>query len=902
MTGSVSRTGIVGREHELAGLERALTSALGGCPSLVVVWGPAGIGKTATVEHFLSLRENIGVVRSNAMAWEQDAPLSVVDQLLRGSGDAARPTSAADPLTVAAQLLELWARPQPLVVVVDDAHWADADSLRAVLSAYRRMTAERVLILLISRDDEELAEDVDECLSHAGPALRVGPLHPAEVQALALQEAGVNLPAPQARRLTDHTGGNPLHIIRLLHEVPPSRWAEYQSALPAPRALSDSVARTLRSASSSARALVESAAVLGETASFAEAACLAGIDEPLTALDEASHAGLLSTGGGPGVTTVRFPSRLVRAAVYTGLRPMRRQELHRRAAESAGDEGNRLLHRAAVTPFASAETADELDAFAVRQAKLGAWSEVADALVHASRLSPDESDRQRRLVRAVDALVGAGDLPQAIALSPAIESFPASGLRDAVLGYLAIQLGRPAEAEQFLSHAWQQCDRERDPGTAALICQRRVLHSLGRWRGGELVAWARQAVELTSPDDPAAVESTAIIGLGLAGTGQLDEAKAAYDEVVARVSSGAQSQRVRMGKGWLDLALDEPLTARWELESAVPTEYRRGSVRISLWAQAWLARTEFALGAWDDAIHTVHRAAAVVDESGLELLRPLVHWTGAQIHALRGFWETAHDHLRQASASSHSYEVMLIPACLARAQFAEAQADYGTVVRCLEPLVRLQPSEGLDEPGFWPWQDVYANALVMTNRVEEADTFLTPCESLAAQRGHRSTMARLGYVRGRIHGASGDIDTAKDSFESALDHLQGLPLPYERARVNFAYGQTLRRAGKRREADVALQNARDAYAALDAQVYVERCDRELKAGGLHAKRTHPGLTELTPQEQAVAKLVAAGLTNKQVATELYVSVKTVQFHLTRIYGKLGMHSRSELAAGFRDES
>ncbi len=403
---------------------------------------------------------------------------------------------------------------------------------------------------------------------------------------------------------------------------------------------------------------------------------------------------------------------------------------------------------------------------------------------------------------------------------------------------------------------------------------------------------------LADPQDPAAVESEAIMGLGLAATGRIQQAKDTYHDLVARVSQGAQSQRVRMGKGWLDLALDDPLTARRELEIAVPTEYRMGALRISLWAQAWLARADFALGSWDEALQTVNRAAVQLAETGLELVRPLVHWTGAQIQALRGDFDAAQAHLRLGSASTHNYEIMVIPACMARAHFAEARSDYEGVLRALEPVAQLWPRQGVDEPGFWPWPDVYGNALVMTNRVAEADEFLAPHEALAVERGHRSALARLGYVRGRILGATGDVDAAKKSFEASLAHLRTLPLPYERARVHFAYGQTLRRAGKRKEADVVLRRARDGYAALGATTYVVRCDRELKAGGLHPKRVGVDLTELTPQEQAVAKLVAAGLTNKQVGVELFVSVKTVQFHLTRIYAKLGIRSRSELAARF----
>lgn len=163
----------------------------------------------------------------------------------------------------------------------------------------------------------------------------------------------------------------------------------------------------------------------------------------------------------------------------------------------------------------------------------------------------------------------------------------------------------------------------------------------------------------------------------------------------------------------------------------------------------------------------------------------------------------------------------------------------------------------------------------------------------------RNKQGELGaLIRGRIAGAEGDIDAARAHFERALSRLEPLPLPYDRARVNFAYGQTLRRAGKRREADVALKNAREDYRSLGARTYVERCDRELQAGGLHTGRAGAGPSHLTAQERAVARLVARGMSNQDTAQELFVSVKTVQYHLTHIYSKLGIRSRGELAAQF----
>jgi tetratricopeptide (TPR) repeat protein len=501
------------------------------------------------------------------------------------------------------------------------------------------------------------------------------------------------------------------------------------------------------------------------------------VPDPVTALDEAQRQGLLLAGERRGLTVLRFPSPMTEAAVRDALGPLRRQDLHRRAADIVQDEREVLAHRVQATPFPDASLADELEEFAARQAATGAWSTVGNALVKASRLTPEKSRREERLLRAVDAILGAGNLPEAITFIPEIESFRESPLRNVVLAYLAILRGRPAEAETLLTRAWEQCNPGRDPETAAVICQRHVLHALGRWRGADLVEWANKAISLIAPTSPASVESAAIRGLGLGAMGRVAEARADYAALTEKVRGGAQAQRVRMGKGWLDLALDDPDTARSELESAVPTVFLMGSTRISLWAQAWLARAQFVQGDWDEAVDTVNRAAAQVEAGELELVRPLVHWTGAQVHALRGNWSAADEHLRLGSASAHDYEIMFVPAAMARAHYAEAKADYGGVLRALAPLANLSSRGSVDEPAFWPWPDIYGNALVMTNRADAADAFLTPYEAVAAQRRHRSTMARLGYVRGRIHGAWGDLEAARDSFEAALGQLEGLPLP-----------------------------------------------------------------------------------------------------------------------------
>lgn len=912
MGSDVQQDSLTGRDAEISALGDAYDAARTGIPTQVLIEGPGGIGKTALIRHFLAdpARAGARTVTATGVDWESTLPFRVAEALAHaGGGVLGLPTesgAAARCDEAGRQLHAAWHRlqeRQPVVVVVDDAHWADVESLRAARSALRRMSTERVLLVFAADDDVDVqlpAATVDFLAGMRDQALALGPLSPPEVKELAHRTDRTVLSLATARHLTRHTGGNPLHITRLLAELPRETWQDWRPALPAPQRYRVSVLHRLDRCGEAAGALVRACSVFEGAAPLAEAAALAeleGVEAALAALDEAVDAGLLTMSDSPGRTVLGFPHPLLRAAVLESLGPLRRNALHRRAALTVEGHGRQLLHKVAASTGTDAELADELSDLAVAYAGAGEWATVSDLLVKAGRLSTDRASRQTRLLRAVDAMVGAGDMAQAVTFAPELESFPAHTLRDAVLAYLAIMRGRPAEAEALLARAWERCDPVRQPDLAATICQRQVLHSLARWDGNALVTWARRALELVDPADPAAVESEAIMGLGLAAQGHTSEAIEAYESAYRKAGEDAQKQRFEMGRGWVDIAMDEPEEARRRLEAAVPTSFRMGSTRISLWAQGWLARTQFAMGSWTEALDTTERAAARLEESPIALVQPLVHWTGAQVHALRGEWEAADHHVELASADVHRYEVMLLPSALARAQVAEARGEYGRVIEALTPVARLRRRD-VDEPGFWPWAEVYANALVMVQRAEEADLFLRPYEDLARARGHRSSQARLGLARGRVAGAEGDIDAARGHFEHALAHLQALPLPYDRARVYFAYGQTLRRAGKRREADAVLKNARDIYRNLGAHTYVQRCERELQAGGLHADRDAAGTARLTAQERAVAKLVARGLSNQDTAQDLFVSVKTVQYHLTHVYAKLGVRSRSELAAQY----
>lgn len=805
-----------------------------------------------------------------------------------------------------------------VVVLLEDGHHADPFSLRTLVSLSRRTGPARVLVVIGWREngehhaDASLAEadgpqtrtGVDEDLhdtlvAAADHIVRLPLLEVADVAVLA-EQRGLTLPPLQLERLLHHCGGRVRNVVELLGAVAPEDWQEPQLVLPAPPTAARATRAVLRSVAEDARRLVSAVAVLergdprAHGVPLGDAGRIVGVSATAPALEEALRAGLLRRVDELG-RRVRTQDALVRQTVLDEIAYADRAQLHARAAGEVEDAASALRHQWFAAPEPDESLAAELEAEASRRAGTGAWAVAADLLLLGSRASTDPDAGARRLVGAVDALIGAGDVPQAMRFTPDVETLRETPLRNAVLGYLAVVRGRPAEAEHKLGRAWDLVNPRREPDTAALIAQRRVLHGLARCRPREVVEWADRAVEL-APGTPAAVEAAAIRGLALAAEGGVAEALEDYRLMLDRLPHGPVTQRVVMASGWVHLAADDPDRAREELELASSTDQGGGSVRIALWARAWLARVQFLTGDWSDALGTAAAGLDLAHRSGITLLVPLMEWTRTQVHALRGDWDSAERCARAGDAGTRDYEIMRAPAALGRAALCEARADYSGVLRALGPLTQPWARGWVDAPGFWPWADVHANALVLAGRVDEADTFLVGHEQRAAASGHVSASARLSGARGRWHGARGDLDAARASFDRALELLEPLPLTYDRARVCFAYGQTLRRAGRRAQADAVISVARESYAALGALTYVERCDRELAAGGVNVVRVHREFDELTPQEEAVATLVARGRTNKEVAAELFLSVKTVQYHLTRTYAKLGVRSRSELAA------
>lgn len=866
----------IGRDQQLAELAERINGAAAGGAAIVRLVGPAGIGKTTLLRHLADVHQG-PAYRAQAMAWETDTPAGVLRQLLQDS-------PPIEPVAAAAWLIGRVSGDGPVLIIVDDAEYADPISLQALSTAVRHHRGASLLVLLAEATPTPLLTGLDT------DEIRLGGLDSVAVAELARLRGRVLHPV-MAQLLTRHTGGNPRDVLALLDELPASVWTHPDAPLPAPAHVTADVRARLDVCTPATRHLIEALAVLATDESLDTAAQLACSEDPLTAIDNGVAVGLISM---TAEHRPRLADPLTTAAVIEIMGVRAVAAAHRRAAQIVVDPARRLRHLVAATPTTDPQLADQVEELAHDRAAAGAWADAARLFRDASRLTADPLLRDDRFTRSVDALVAAGDCAGAAALVPVVESLRETPLRNAVLAYLAILRGRAAEAEVRLRRASDIVNAERDPATAAQIAQRYVLNSLMRCRGEELVGWADRAIALAGDDSPAGIEAAAIRGLGLASSGRSREAAAAYDELGARIGYGAQAQRVAMGRGWLLLSMDDVDGARSNLESAVAMAELGGSARITLWATAWLARVQFTVGDWDRALHSARQGRELAASTGIVLATPLLAWTEAQVHALRGSWPAAAAAVSVADAATGDYELMRLPALMARAVVAEAEADHPTVRRVLEPLTRAPWDPALHQPALWPWVDVLAGALVSDGQLDAADALLRSHERSCG--AHRSAKARLYSARGRLLGAAGDLAAARRSFDSALTLLDGLPLRYDLARVNFAYGQTLRRAGKRRDADTVISTARELYLSLGARTFVDRCDRELKAGGVHQLRGARRFTELTPQEESVASLVAQGHSNREVAAELYISPKTVQYHLTRIYTKLGVRSRSELAA------
>jgi len=937
----------VGRQMELAVLRARLADALAGRPQIVQIQGPAGIGKTALVDHFLGEAGDgplPAVIRASGEETEELLAYGVVEQLRRSMVGAAGQTGADrfstedriqvdagaplrgapgqpaltrmiashgselvdDPVTVGTRLLELLDRlgGAPVILAVDDANWADRPSMQAVIFALRRLAADQVLTIVAVRDDSiaDLPESLGRLVSgHRGTVLRLRGLDEEDLRDLAAAMGIEGIGSGAARRLRYGTQGNPLHARALLEEFPPAQWGRDDQLLPSPRSFRRLVQDRYESCSADARRLIDAAAVLGPHCPLPLAAALAAVDRPLDAVDEAVRHDLLTVSETESPWTVTFLHPLVRAGVYEALGAARRHLLHSAAADLVADQASSLRHRVAAAAEPDELLAADLTSFADLEARRQSWQSAAAHLVSASRLSPDPQEAQRSVLRAVLWTIIRGDVAGATAFAAEVAGYPETALRDVVLGSLAMAGEDPGAAEALLAKAWAAGAPPPDPEIAALVALMTAVHWYGRLDAQQTIAWCERAFAAISRAPASSLKAIQAVtvtylvhGLGYAGrtAESLDAAGPATQ------LPGDPDQlwlNPRSARGLLNLIEDELDAARADLESVAATASRLGILNTSAFSFAYLARAEWVAGAWDDALLHAERAVAINLESDFGFMQAAVTGIAVLVPAARGDWSTAQAYLATMTEREPGYERSVVALAMAGARIGEARGVPGDVLAALQPVRNFPLRDAADEPGFWPWQDLYADALVAVRRIDEADRFLIPHEELAALRGRRTTIARLARSRGAIEAARGNSDRAQAAFARALEATEGLAVPFERARIEYAAGRFLRRLGQRRRAADLLDAAQQRFLELGAAPYAQRCAQELAASGLApTARIGRDRVGLTSQELVVARLAAQGRSNREIADELVVSIKTIEYHLRNAFGKLGVTSRRQL--------
>src|SRR5699024_5465224 len=265
-------------------------------------------------------------------------------------------------------------------------------------------------------------------------------------------------------------------------------------------------------------------------------------------------------------------------------------------------------------------------------------------------------------------------------------------------------------------------------------------------------------------------------------------------------------------------------------EAAVPTMHARGSLRISLWARGWLARVQYLLGEWDDALGTAEEGMRQCAAAGITLVAPLLHWTADEIKLWRG--DPAHEmaHRAQGGAFLSDYWAMQVPARCARAIASEVRGDHNGRAAALQPLLDADPwTRG--RISFWPWYSEYVEALIAVGRYDEAEQ--TAEQFLHNSQGSSNFVRALAKTAtAQTNQAAGNIDEAEQGFNQAIELLTDGQHPTTLARVLLNRGQLLRRANRRREAVDSIVRAREFYEGVGATVLVSRCEQELRATGM----------------------------------------------------------------------
>jgi DNA-binding CsgD family transcriptional regulator len=899
---------LFGRERELTVIDRLLQASAEGESSSVLLRGEAGIGKTALLTHAEERSSDRTVLRVVGVEGESDLAfagldgllrpiLDKIDDLPRAQADALSgalglaPSRDSDRLLVSAAVLSLLAaaaEERPLLCLIDDVQFLDAASTEALFFSARRLGAEPVAMIFGVREGS--GREI------AAPGVRELVLEGLDARAAdrLLETSAPGASEPVREWLFAQAAGNPLALLELPAGLSPAQ-LHGRAVLPEITPLTGGLRaafmqRVDRLPDGTRTALLISALDDHEEVATVMSA-LGHADLPDDALDPAEQDGLLRITDGK----LEFRHPLVRSALLEASTLSQRRSGHAALAAALADDQDadrRAWHQALASSTADAEVADALEVSGRRYLGRGGHASAATAFARAAELSNDADLRADRLGAAADAAWAAGQPQRARELIA--QALPLAGgeLRAELLYLRGVIEARTGDLRGAVAVLVEAADASEDDTLKleALNEAMEAANYAGDYAHGVELGARAGAIEPHTDIDRFRVAALSGIAAELAG--DYERADSLLLEAIRRADQFEDppplvwaSLLATMGNMGGPLADGLSSSTR-----AVTIARQRGLLSIlplALWAQANALE---GLGRFSLA-----RSAA---EEGIRLASDFGHRSGmgwnltviAFLDALRGDESGARKHADEAIELAGIGGATLI---VGIAEWTRALLDL-TLGRPDEATDRLLLLTAIDRPesnpliGLWSIPDLI-EAAARSGRLEEvADRF----ERYTDWMQHSSSSARQSvFARCRALVGEGDV---RENFEAALAPEAPIS-PFIEARTELLFGEWLRRGRQRREARQHLRRAADLFRQVGTPPWEERAESELRATGERARKRDPStLDQLTPQELQIAGLVASGMTNRQIAEQLYLSPRTIDYHLRKIFSKLGVASRTEL--------
>lgn len=889
---------IVGRDEELRVLLPFVTDVEGAAAALVLE-GEPGIGKSTLWQAGVERARAAGALVLAARPAEAEQRLvhaglgdllePVLDDVLpelrpprRRALEIALLREPGDPLderalAVATQdALQLLAERAPVLLAVDDVQWLDRASARTLAFALRRS---RVRTLLARRTEPSALE---QALA-PGDTVRVpvGPLSVGALHRLLRDVLGKPFPRQTLLRIHERSGGNPFFALELARTV--GEHADPLEPLPVPptlesllRSRTSGLPPATRDALAVAAALGSPTTELLERAGIAPGAVEPAIDAHVVERDAAR---------------IRFVHPLLAAALYPEDRAERRR-LHARVARLVDDPLVRARHTALSTEGSDAAVAAALEDAAALAARRGATAAAAELAEHALRLTPADAreDRRRRAITAARATGVAGEWLHARTIALELLETAEPGPARAEVLVLLSELESVDRAAELLEDALD--DARASPALLATVLTR--LAEATRFRRGFVRALdpARRALRLAETLDDAElrIEALDVLIFLEAASGRGSPAAHAQQacEIAETVDDPALRRKPMEGLAYVRSLLGDVDGARTILER----EYLAWRERDELWAALLLGELswlELDAGNWALAAAHADEAYELRVQYGIET--PQSHLPIASAALRLGRLDVAREHSIRALALAEEQLGLRPPKHLAIVGIVAywgGDADEGA--RWLLQAERQAVALGWGEPTNREWTDELVQALLELGRVEEARTVLEAWEADARRLRRPGVLARATRCRGLLAAAEGDVVGALELLERAVGEHERVDDAFGRARTLLALGVVRRRARQKAAARAAIEEARALFEGLGAATWTDAAAREL--GRIGGRTREHGLTAA---ERRVAELVAEGRTNREVAAALFLEERTVASHLTHIYAKLGVRSRTELA-------